>query len=144
MDGWTHFHAYIGNVLNGGAVYQTTPTSTSGRPVYQLGNLYGGIGGNWDDGYSLAHIYRDGNWDNVSNGIVWAAAARPIPNSFYLANKPGFFGSYGWPWVDPTGSTASTRVAALPAKARFDAGTPFAPPPGGPQLPAPTNLRVVP
>src|SRR5688572_7368772 len=25
MDGWTHFHAYIGNVLMGGNVYQTTP-----------------------------------------------------------------------------------------------------------------------
>lgn len=145
MDGWTHYHAYIGNVLNGGSVYQTTPSSKSGTPIYQLGNNYGGIGGNWDNGYALAHIYRDGNWDNVSNGVVWAAGARTIPNSFYLTSKPAFFGSYQWPWVDPTGSTASARVATLPAKARYDAGTPFAPPPGGgTTLPAPANLRVVP
>lgn len=120
MDGWTHDHAYVGNVLKGGTVYQTTPTSQSGRPVYQLGNLYGGIGGNWDNGYSLAHIYRDGNWDNVTNGVVWASGARTIPPSFYLAAKPAFFGANAWPWVNPlTGTTT-----ALPAKARYDAGTP--------------------
>jgi hypothetical protein len=144
MDGWTHFHAYVGNVLNGGTVYQTTPSSPNGRPVYQLGNNYGGVGGNWDNGYALNHIHRDGNWDNVTNGVVWATAARPIPDSFYLTGKPAFFGSYAWPWIDPTGSAPSARVKTLPAKARFDAGTPFAPPPGATPLPAPTNLRVVP
>jgi hypothetical protein len=142
MDGWTHFHAYIGNVLNGGTVYQTTPSSQGGRPVYQLGNNSGNCGC-WDNGYAAAHIYRDGNWDNVNNGIVWAAGARTIPSSFYLVNKPAFFGSYAWPWVDPTATTAAARVGTLPAKARYDAGTPFAPPQGG-ALPAPTNLRVVP
>ncbi len=142
MDGWTHFHAYIGNVLNGGTVYQTTPSSQGGRPVYQLGNNSGNCGC-WDNGYAAAHIYRDGNWDNVNNGVVWAAGARTIPASFYLVSKPAFFGSYAWPWVDPTAATATARVGTLPAKARYDAGTPFAPPPGG-ALPAPTNLRVVP
>jgi hypothetical protein len=143
MDGWTHFHAYIGNVLNGGTVYQTTPSSQGGRPIYQLGNNSGNCGC-WDNGYAAAHIYRDGNWDNVNNGVVWAAGARNIPASFYLVNKPAFFGSYPWPWVDPTASTAAARVGTLPAKARYDAGTPFAPPAGGAPLPPPTNLRIVP
>jgi hypothetical protein len=140
MDGWTHFHAYIGNVLKGGNVYQTTPSSQSGNPIYQLGGGYGGQSGNWDNGYSLAHIYRDGNWDNVTNGIVWANGARAIPASFYLTSKPAFFGTDTWPWVDPTGVT---QVYTLPAKARYDAGTPFAGPPGGGAPPsAPTNLRI--
>jgi hypothetical protein len=120
MDGWTHFHAYVGNVLRGGTVYQTTPSSRSGTPVYQLGNFYGGLSGNWDNGYSLAHVHRDGNWDSVTNGVVWAAGARAIPASFYLARKPSFFGANAWPWVDPLTGTTQT----LPAKARFDAGTP--------------------
>jgi hypothetical protein len=38
----------------------------------------------------------------------------------YLSSKPAFFGSNPWPWVDPTTGTVQT----LPAKARFDAGTP--------------------
>ena len=143
MDGWTHYHAYIGNVLMGGSVYQTTPSSQNGTPIYALGNFYGGMSGNWDNGYSLAHIYRDGNWDNVSNGVIWANGAVTIPNSFYLSGKPAFFGTLTWPWVTPT---SSTRVLTLPAKARFDAGTPFAGPPGGASpVPAPpTNLQVVP
>jgi hypothetical protein len=121
MDGWTHSHAYIGNVLKGGTVYETTPTSTSGTPIYQLGNNWGGGGGNWDNGYAAAHIYRDGNWDNVTNHVVWANGARTIPPSFYLTGKPSFFGANTWPWVDPIAGTIST----LPAKARYDAGTPI-------------------
>ncbi len=120
MDGWTHYHAYIGNVLKGGTVYETNPSSQNGTPIYVLGNFYGGLSGNWDNGYSAAHIYRDGNWDNVTNGVVWANGARTIPKSFYLTGKPSFFGANPWPWVDPTTGTTST----LPAKARFDAGTP--------------------
>jgi hypothetical protein len=121
MDGWTHWHAYVGNILKGGSVYQTTPTSQGGgTPVYQLGNLWGGNWGNWDNGYSAAHIFRDGNWDNVTNGVVWASGARSIPSSFYLTAKPAFFGARAWPWVDPLTGAASV----LPAKARYDAGTP--------------------
>lgn len=139
LDGWTHFHAYIGNVLKGGTVYQTTPSSQSGRPIYQLGNNSGNCGC-WDNGYAAAHVYRDGNWDNVTNGVVWANGARAIPASFYLTSKPAFFGTYTWPWVDPVGTTKSYT---LPAKARYDAGTPFASPPGGAAPTAPKNLRVI-
>jgi hypothetical protein len=35
-------------------------------------------------------------------------------------NKPAFMGAKPWPWVDPSTGTTST----LPAKARFDNGTP--------------------
>ena len=139
MDGWTHSHAYIGNVLTGGTVYQTTPSSQGGRPIYQLGNNSGNCGC-WDNGYAAAHVYRDGNWDNVNGGVVWAGGARTIPASFYLTSKPAFFGTAAWPWVNPVGTT---RALTLPAKARYDAGTPFAPPPGGASTPSvPTNLQI--
>jgi len=142
-DAWTHLHAYVGNVLNGGTVYETNPWSTNGTPVYQVGNLSPDCGsGCWDNGYSAAHLYRDGNWDNVTGGVVWASGARALPPSMYLTSKPGFFGSLAWPWVEPTASTATGRVKVLPAKARFDAGRPvdFGPPPPPPG--APTGVRV--
>ncbi len=120
MDGWTHDHAYVGNILKGGTVYQTTPSSRNGTPIYQLGNNAQGMGGNWDNGYALAHIFRDGNWDNVSNGVVWANGAKTIPSSFYLRAKPAFFGNNAWPWVNPLTGQSTT----LPAKARYDAQTP--------------------
>jgi hypothetical protein len=120
MDGWTHDHAYIGNVLKGGTVYETTPPSRNGTPIYQLGNNAQGMGGNWDNGYAAAHIYRDGNWDNVTNGVRWVSGPKTIPPSFYLTSKPAFFGSNPWPWVNPTTGTITT----LPAKARYDAHTP--------------------
>jgi hypothetical protein len=50
-----------------------------------------------------------------------------LPNSLYLSGKPGFFNAgsgYTWPWVDPVNGT----TYKLPAKARFDAGTPFTQP----------------
>jgi hypothetical protein len=128
VTAWSHYMAFIGNVLMGGNVYQVTPSAPNGsKPIFQIGML-AGYGGN-DNGYAASHLYRDGNWDNVTSGIVWANGARSIPDSFYLTSKPSFFGSYTWPWVDPTGTTATTRVMTLPAKARYDAGTPFAPPP---------------
>lgn len=74
---------------------------------------------------------RQGNFDFVTGRQNWFTnpigsvgtgngMAQQIPNSLYLATKPAFFGSNPWPWVDP--STGQTYV--LPAKARFDAGTP--------------------
>jgi hypothetical protein len=75
---------------------------------------------------------RQGNWDFVSAQQTWYAGTgigargtatgtpQAIPSSLYLAGKPAFFGSNPWPWTDP--SSGATHV--LPAKARFDAGTP--------------------
>ena len=59
----------------------------------------------------------------------------------YLSGKPAFFGTMVWPWVEPLGTT---RLYTLPAKARYEAGTPFAPPPGGVAPNAPTALTALP
>ncbi|HXD86816.1 MAG TPA: hypothetical protein VN641_09990, partial [Urbifossiella sp.] len=86
----------------------------------------------------------DGNYDYKTGAIQWASndSAHTLPNSFFLASAPSFFGAsgthcvYGWPWVTPTaGSPIQTPTGAscgavsdLPAKARWDAGTPFVQP----------------
>jgi hypothetical protein len=51
--------------------------------------------------------------DSLIANQLWRA-------TFYLTGKPSFFGANTWPWVDPTAGTIYT----LPAKARYNAGTP--------------------
>ncbi len=78
---------------------------------------------------------RMGNWDWFTQTQKWhgiggtntdpQVAALPMRSSYYLSGPPAFFvsNSYGantWPWVNP----ANGATATLPAKARFDAGTP--------------------
>jgi len=69
----------------------------------------------------------DGNYDYKTDSVKWAATdtAHELPNSLFLAGAPAFFKGYAWPWVNPTGST---KIFPLPAKARYDAGAPFARP----------------
>jgi hypothetical protein len=109
MDGWT---------------YETT--FTAGKPgIWMLG---------WDavtpyptDAMVLTSTIRHGNFDYLTNTVKWdpAIGDRALPNSLYLSRKPAFFEAgrgYTWPWVDPAGTA---RLHTLPAKARYDAGTPF-------------------
>jgi hypothetical protein len=105
---------------------------------------HGGKGNIWILGYdperwkmapdpkTLSTVIRSGNFDYLTNEVVWTSGlkSQTLPPSLYLSAKPGFFGDYPWPWVDPTGST---KLQTLPAKARFDAGTPFALAPGATQ-----------
>ncbi|MGY3451451.1 hypothetical protein ACVILH_003793 [Bradyrhizobium sp. USDA 4353] len=100
----------------------------------------GGMGNIWMLGYdperwtmgpdpkTLATVIRGGNFDYLTNTVVWTEGlqARPLPASLYLNAKPAFFGDLSWPWVDPAGDP---KLHTLPAKARLDAGTPFAPAP---------------
>ena len=65
-----------------------------------------------------------GNYDYQTNAQHFdSRGSVTIPNSFYLASEPSFFSSVSctWPWVNPVAGTTSF----LPAKMRFDAGTPF-------------------
>src|SRR5262249_28930982 len=77
-----------------------------------------------------ATILRNGNWDWVTKSQNWLGIGgtetdpkgtpSAIPDSLYLTSKPTFFGANPWPWVNP----ANGQTTTLPAKARFDAGTP--------------------
>lgn len=104
----------------------------------------GGKGNVWMIGYdpirwkmapdpkTLSTLIRGGNFDYLTNRTVWTNSfpEQSLPASLYLTKRPDFFGDYHWPWVDPTGAI---KVHTLPAKARFDAGTPFALPSGAGQ-----------
>jgi hypothetical protein len=120
--------SFVGNVLGlpgqmGGWSYETGSTA-----IWMLG---------WDDWppyprdpQVTATALRHGNFDFLTNSVVWdpAIAERNLPPSLYLTGKPTFFSAgsgYAWPWVDPT---AATPALTLPAKARYDAGTPFVQP----------------
>lgn len=131
VDGFNREHSFLGNVLlqpdlvvNGAApVYESTSPATLGAAAaYRIGS--GSLGGpveKFDDGTALRHLLRHGNFDYVTNAVVWdpGLPSRSLPPSLYLRAKPAFFGDELWPFVDPT---RSPMVGVLPAKKRFDAG----------------------
>jgi hypothetical protein len=124
----------VGNVLGApgrGLAYEVTshPPGTGRPAVYRLGHRADGRGGGGDvdryegparPGSAASTLLRHGNFDHVTGDVVWdpAIAARDLPPSLYLTEKPRFFGDRPWPWVDPTGTR---KLHALPAKERFDA-----------------------
>jgi hypothetical protein len=123
--------SFVGNVLGrpgqmSGWVYEAAPmTGTnatwSENAIWKLGydpqrwTMYA-------DPRTLSTVIRDGNWDFVTNSVRWhnTPAGFVIPDSLYLSAKPDFFGTHPWPWVNP----ANGETYTLPAKARYDAGTP--------------------
>lgn len=103
--------------------YEPTADNATDARMWQL--MYA-------DSTAQSTLLRLGNFDWVTSSQKWPGLGGigtpdmppnplpTIPNSFYLTSKPPFMGSNPWPWVDP--STGTTYV--LPARARFDAGTP--------------------
>lgn len=129
------WHTFVGNVL--GIEAQMSGWSYENGGSHSIWSL-GYDPTHWEqdnDPKVLSTVIREGNFDYLTNQVRWDTSAQTIPNSLYLSAKPAFFGSYSWPWVDATGST---KLHTLPARARFDAGTPFAPPPGGGDTTPPT------
>jgi hypothetical protein len=141
---WHWNQSFVGNVLG-------TPSDRS-----LFNNGYESIGGSWanaiwvlcyqasddvpDGGKCLSTQLRDGNYDYLTRKVRWYGiggtgvngglsppANSTLPASMYLRSKPAFFGSNPWPWVD--GSNAAHPLPGqLPARARYDAGTPNAVP----------------
>jgi hypothetical protein len=131
---YSYWMSYIGNVLG-------TPGHTNGW-VYDSG--YMGTPGifmlGWDDSRPYptdsnvaATAIRDSNYDYLTNRVHWDARDpnHTLPDSLYLTQKPAFFNAASgntvstWPWINPIGSQ---QLYTLPAKARYDAGTPFTQP----------------
>ena len=129
---YSYWHTFVGNVLGvpgkmSGWVYQASKgVLMNSATVWLLG---------WDDWAPYptdlnvpATTLRHGNYDYVTNSVVWDPniSDHTLPASLYLTEKPAFFNAgkgYIWPWVDPLGPTQ--QIYTLPAKARYDAGTPF-------------------
>jgi hypothetical protein len=140
---YAYWMSFIGNVLGtpgqmSGWVYDTIGgvNNIPNKGIWMLG--YMDIHPHGYDPHVAATAIRDGNYDYVTNSVVWASTddAHALPNSLYLTQKPAFFNAgsgYAWPWVMPTVSPQTLtgcggRCSGLPAKARYDAGTPFTQP----------------
>jgi hypothetical protein len=139
---YNYWFAFVGNVLGLAGVTTTANGWTyegdwSGHRIFMSG-WNGGVGGQdpYLNGVKGSYIFKSGNYDYVNGSIAdWTSSySHTLPNSFYLASAPTFFNSgaactYSWPWVTPTGSTQiqtnSCGGSGLPAKARYEAGTPF-------------------
>jgi hypothetical protein len=127
----------MGNVLGVpgiNAIYENTSeadgyAATQGAAIFRLGN--GSIAGSYsafdvnESPYPQVPkvaptVTRHGNFDYLTNSVKNdpKVALTTLPPSFYRTEKPAFFGSSTWPWVEPTGST---KQFTLPAKVRFDA-----------------------
>jgi hypothetical protein len=130
MMAYSYWMSFVGNVLGApgemdGWVYEATWTAANYKPtIWLLG---------WEkvtDTQVSATAFRHGNFDYVTNTVKWDPSINnhTLPKSLYLTQKPAFFDAgrgYTWPWVDPVGAT---KLYVLPAKARYDAGTPFTQP----------------
>jgi hypothetical protein len=147
-EAYNYWFAFVGNVL--GLEGETTVANGwsyegdwSGKRMFMLGwnaGLPGAKGQGGQDpnlnGVSGSYIFISGNYDYVHGSILdWASGySQTLPNSLYVSSAPAFFSpgascTYSWPWVTPTGSTPiqtnSCGGSGLPAKARYEAGTPF-------------------
>jgi hypothetical protein len=119
---YSNFMSFVGNVLGmkgvttAGAGYSDsgdTPT------IWLIG--WNDLSRHAPDPTVAKTAVRDGNWDWYLSQQTWLnSAPAPLPDSLYLSCKPAFMGANTWPWVDPATGTTYT----LPAKARYDAGTP--------------------
>ena len=127
IDAWNREHTYVGNVYAGWVVSGRQPVylCTATGPCMSAEAMYR-VGANaasytdFDDGTALAHLFVNGNFDPVNNGVLWDATLtrRDLPPSLYLSARPAFFGTEMWPFVDPL---RTPMVGVLPAKNRYDA-----------------------
>lgn len=126
---YTRNMSFVGNVMGApgemsGWVYDSSgPGAWNSSSIWMLGWTNNDTA--WDPD-AKATTLRDGNYDFVTMTQRWETNpgfTGPLPDSLYLTTKPAFFGTNPWPWVDP----ATGAVHTLPAKARFDAGTPNGP-----------------
>jgi hypothetical protein len=149
-QGYNYWFGFVGNVL--GTPKETTSANGwtyqgdwTGNRIWMLGwNAGNGGEDPYLDGATASYVFRHGDYDYVNGAIAdWTSGySHTLPNSLYLSSQPSFFGAsgtnctYPWPWVTPTGSTpiqspsgsGCASTDGLPAKARWDAGTPFVQP----------------
>lgn len=89
-----------------------------------------------------------GNWDAANDAQTWdpAISDRNIPNSYYLAGRPSWFGNLAWPPYDPANppTNAADALAKIPAGYRllYNAKPPTGEDDSSPPT-APTGLSAV-
>jgi hypothetical protein len=70
------------------------------------------------------YILLHGNWDSVQQTVSWESsiADHSIPNSYYLASKPTWFGDRPWPPIDSSSPTTAVSTN-IPAGYRYFYGS---------------------
>jgi hypothetical protein len=128
------WHSFVGNVLGlRGRMdgWEFEDAGTGGPAPWRGGKFIWRLGydpGHWDqaaDPMVKETTIRHGNFDFLRGQVQWdpAISERSLPPSLYLKQRPAFFpAEWNWPWVDPA---APARLYKLPAKERYDAGTPI-------------------
>jgi hypothetical protein len=138
---FSRYFNFVGNVLGKPGFhshYEDVPPkgTDADASIYALG--WSGNGGTVsvlkNDPITVSTAMRWGNYDTVSKGARWEASEVPsgigllanpipathsLPASFYLPNKPGWWGTMPWPAIGPdvTGGTDATgHVYANPAE----------------------------
>ena len=138
---FSRYFNFVGNVLGKPGFhtrYEDIPPAgtNADASIYALG--WSGNGGTVsvlkNDPITVSTAMRWGNYDTVTNVAHWDASEVPsgigqlansmptthsLPPSFYLANKPGWWGTMPWPAIGPdvTGGTDATgHVYASPAE----------------------------
>lgn len=127
MAGWTYTDSRMGCDING-VNCSGVPLSGWSQSTGWTGNAVWILGFDperWSmnpEQFTMDSAIRDGNYDFLTNAQHWhtTPATFAMPNSMYLSSKPAFFGANTWPWTNPANGT----VNLLPAKLRFDNGTP--------------------
>ena len=110
----------------------------SQKTIWHLG--YGGPGG---AGHTLVKdtLLRHGNWDSVTNSVIWdpAIADHSLPASLYLSAKPSWWGTLPWPAIGPD---LTPMAGKIPAQLRFEALNNRVPAIGSPPTASPNPVRV--
>jgi hypothetical protein len=103
-----------------------TSADSSLKTIWRLG--YGGPSGAGDSNVK-ATLLRHGNFDYVTNSVVWdpSISDHALPASLYLTSKPSWWGTLPWPAIGPD---LNPMVGTIPAKERYlgnDTMPPMAP-----------------
>ena len=135
MTGWVYSNAGAGEGQKDKSIWMTGWVG-GGTADPDLTSASGTDTCNGSNPPGCTYFFRHGNYDTVTASVAdyQSGYSTTLPSSFYLSSIPASFTSgaactYSWPWVTPTGSspiqTNSCGGSSLPAKARFEAGTPF-------------------
>jgi hypothetical protein len=140
-----YFENVVGNVLGRAGyerIYEVENRTFSiygDKGIWRLGYVNAGDDGPaGNDPKVKATLLRHGNWDGVTQSVVWdpGIADTNLPSSLYLTGKPSWWGDLRWP---PIGSDLSPMATAIPGQVRLQSILGSAARPSPPQ-----NLRVVP
>lgn len=150
MTGWVYSNLGAGEGQQNKSIWMTGWVG-GGSPDPYLTSASGTNTCTGSNPPGCTYFFRHNNYDTVTASIAdnQSGYSTAIPNSMYLPSAPSFFtgGSctYTWPWVTSQASpfvlSNSCGHSGLPAKARFDNGTPFLMPANPPVVRQTCNFK---